>query len=103
MPEFVNKDYTEAIEALESGMLDTSDLASYMDIILHALYVCRNQDTEVEVDDLKMTSEEEEERLMKSIKNFMYQATPTVIKSCPYLLPCGSCDKRAGELCSQYK
>lgn len=99
MPEFVNKDYTEAIEALESGMLDTSDLASYMDIILHALYVCRNQCTED--DDLKITSAEEE-KLMKSIKNFMYQTTPTVIKSCPYLLPCGSCDKRDGELCSQY-
>lgn len=102
MPEFVNKDYTEAIEALESGMLDTSDLASYMDIILHALYVCRNQyDNKVEVDDLKITPEEEEK--LKSIKNFMYQATPTVIKSCPYLLPCGSCDKRDGELCSQYE
>ena len=43
MEEFVKKDYTEAIEALESGMLDTSDLGSYMDIILHSLYVCRNQ------------------------------------------------------------
>lgn len=101
MPEFVKKDYTEAIEALESGMLYTADLASYMDIILHALYVCSNQCTEV--DDLKMISEEEEEKLMKSVKNFMYQATPTVIKSCPYLLPCGSCDKRDGKLCSQYK
>lgn len=25
------------------------------------------------------------------------------IKPCPYLLPCESCDKRNGELCSQYK
>ena len=99
MPEFVKKDYTEAIEALESGMLYTADLASYMDIILHALYVCRNQC--VEDDDFKITSAEEE-KLMKSIKNFMYQATPTVIKSCPYLLPCGCCDKRDGEMCSQY-
>ena len=36
------------------------------------------------------------EKLMKSAK-------PMVIKSCPYLLPCGFCDKRNGEMCSQYK
>ncbi len=100
MEEFVKKDYTATIAALESGILDTSDLASYIDIILHALYVCRNQYTED--DDLKIIPEEEE-KLMKSIKNFMYQATPITIKSCPYLLPCGFCDKRDGELCSQYK
>lgn len=98
MKEFTNKDYTKAIRVLE-GTTDIADISLYMDIILHSLYVCRNQCTED--DDLK-TTPEKEEKLMKSIKHFMDQATPITIKSCPYLLPCGSCDKN-GKLCSQYK
>ena len=30
--------YIETIEALQSGMLDTSDIEPYMDVILDALY-----------------------------------------------------------------
>lgn len=80
MEEFVKKDYTEAIEALESGMLDTSDLGSYIDIILHSLYVCRNQCAED--DEFKITPEEAE-KLMRIDKQFMCQATPTNIKLSP--------------------
>lgn len=92
MKEFTNKDYTKAIRVLESTT-DIVDIALYMDIILHSLYVCRNQCAED--DEFKITPEEAE-KLMKSAK-------PMVIKSCPYLLPCGCCEKHDGLLCSQYK
>lgn len=44
---------------------------------------------------------EEAHQVQKTIKTINGQLKS--IKHCPYLLPCGSCDKRNGELCSQYK
>ena len=49
----------------------------------------------IEDDEFKIT-QEEAEKLIKSA------TIPTIIKPCPHLLPCGFCDKRGGELCSQY-
>lgn len=42
-----------------------------------------------------------------TIKNLKYSGemwdTAVPIKPCPYLLPCGFCEKRDGLLCSQYE
>ena len=55
-------------------------------------------------DEFKITKEEAE-KLMKTkeeVEKLMKSTTITTIKSCPYLLPCGFCDKR-GALCNQYE
>lgn len=44
---------------------------------------------------------EEEEKTMKGIKQSISECL-IPIKPCPYLLPCGYCNKRNGEMCSQY-
>ena len=50
-----------------------------------------------EIDDKFKITPDEAEELIKGVKDL----TPMIIESCPYLLPCGICDK-TNQMCSQY-